>query len=78
VGEELASQVRSYVRRERLGYYPALELFRQRCGIDGELIDAAQNIAWLACELVREQVQRRLRAAFSSVQVQIAPIQCLA
>jgi hypothetical protein len=69
VGDALASQVQAYARREGLGYYPALEFFQHQGGIDPELLSAAQNIAWYACEWVCEQIRVRLRAPFSSVSI---------
>lgn len=67
VGGELAQQVMEYVREHNLGYYPALDFFRNQGGIDAELLDAAENLGWLACNLAREEVTRKTRAVFSSV-----------
>ncbi|MEJ2344987.1 MAG: hypothetical protein P8090_06185 [Gammaproteobacteria bacterium] len=70
VGEELARQVSDYVRREQLGYYPPLDFFEKvDDGIDGDLRDSVQGIAWFVTNVVRSEVQHRLRAAFSSVHI---------
>lgn len=67
VGEELADAVQAYVREHKLGYYPALEYFRDQGGIDSALLEAADGIAWVASSLVREEVRVRLRPIFASV-----------
>lgn len=67
VGGELAAAVSVYVREHRLGYYPALDFFRLQGGVDTDLLDAQDSLAWLACKLAREEVQKKLRAAFSSI-----------
>ena len=61
VGEELARQVAAYVQRERLGYYPALDYFRALEVIEPELLQAVENISWLVCGLVREELKTGLR-----------------
>lgn len=67
VGEHLAAFVDQYVREHQLGYYPALEFFRDQGLIEKDLLDAADGIAWLMARLAREEIRKRLRAAFSSV-----------
>lgn len=67
VGTELALVIDNYVREHALGYYPALDYFRSQGGIDTELLDAEEGLAWLACRLVREEIQKKLRAAFSTM-----------
>lgn len=69
IGEELAEAVLEYALRERLGYFPALAFFREQGGIDPDLLEAADALAWLAGELVRDEVLRRLQPAFSQVDV---------
>ena len=68
VGAELARQVADYVREHRMGYYPALDFFHERKGVDRDLLDAADNLAWLTTRLVREEVRKRLRPLFASMQ----------
>lgn len=71
VGTALAEQVLDYAQRERLGYFPALDFFRELAGaVDGELLEAADHIAWFACTQARGEVQRKLRPVFSSLSVQ--------
>lgn len=67
IGEELARQVAAYVQRQRLGYYPALDYFRGIEEVDDELLQAAENLSWLVCGLVREELRTRLRAVFSNL-----------
>ncbi len=68
VGEELAKQVASYEKENRLGYYPAMDYFQDsERGVDAELLNAADNLAWLATKLVREEVRKHLRPIFSSL-----------
>ncbi len=68
VGGELARQVSDYVRENRLGYYPALDYFKDQPGIlDADLLNAADNLSWLATRLVREEVRKRLRPLFASM-----------
>jgi hypothetical protein len=69
VGAALAEAVDDYVRREGLGYYPALGYFREVGGMDESLLDAAAGLAWLATELAQEELKRRLRQVFSRVEV---------
>lgn len=70
VGEELAQAIDAYVRANATGYYPALEYFRKVDGVDPDLIDTAEQMAWLISKLVREEIQKKLRPIFSSVQFQ--------
>ena len=70
VGEELARQVAAYVQHERLGYYPALDYFRNVEAIDPELLEAAESISWLVCGLVQNEIKTRLRAVFSSLTIE--------
>jgi hypothetical protein len=70
VGWELAKAIDAYVRVQSLGYYPALEYFRNVDVIDKNLLDHADQIAWLMSKLAREEVQVKLRPIFSKVQFQ--------
>ena len=70
VGKELAKQVASYEKENQLGYYPALDFFQQSAaGVEADLLDAADNLAWLATRLVREEVRKRLRPIFASLRI---------
>jgi hypothetical protein len=70
VGRELATRVDAYVSEQGFGYYPALAYFREVGALDEALLDAAANLAWLAGELAREELERRLRQVFSRVHVE--------
>lgn len=71
VGEALAEQVRHYVQAQQLGYYPALEYFRDHTGaVDQDLLDAAEHIAWFSCNQARGEIQRKLRPVFASISIQ--------
>lgn len=68
VGETLAGQVRCYVQQEGLGYYPALDYFRDLPeAVDPQLLDAAEHIAWFTCNMARDEVRRKLRPVFSNL-----------
>ena len=76
VGRALMEQVSALEQQRQLGYYPALDFFQEQGGVDPELINAAENLAWLGSTLVREEIQVRLRGVFSSVKIE--SIQCQA
>jgi len=68
VGKELAKQVVAYEKTNHLGYYPAIDYFQDADrGVDADLLNAADNLSWLATKLVREEVRQRLRPVFSSL-----------
>ncbi len=68
VGEEIAEQAMLYEEKNHLGYYPAVDFLKQQKAIDDDLVNAIENIAWLVSNLIREEIIRRLRPAFSMVQ----------
>jgi hypothetical protein len=70
IGRHLAEEVDAYTRREHLGYYPPLSYFEEYGGIDSEVLETARNVAWLAAQLVREEVRTRLRAVFSNLRIE--------
>ena len=76
VGEQLTEQVLAAVRENNIGYFPALDYFQKQGGIDEDLMDAAETIGWFASKIVREEVQRKMRAFFSTISFQ--SVQCLA
>ena len=65
IAAQLAAQVDAYARDEALGYYPALEYFRDRDAVDAQLIAALDQLIWLATSLVREELRTRLRPLFA-------------
>lgn len=68
VGENIAQQVDALVKREGLGYYPAIDYFQQHAGVDAELITALENISWVATNMVRNEIRVRMRPVFSTIQ----------
>ncbi len=76
VGEELTEQITAYVREHKLGYYPAVDFFMTQGGLEKELLDAAEGLAWVTAKAVREEIQRKLRPVFSTVTFQSQ--QCVA
>jgi hypothetical protein len=70
VGEELARQINEYVKKENLGYYPALDFFANNDVVEQDLLDTAQGIAWVVAELIRSELRSRLRATFSHVDIE--------
>ncbi|MGF1642445.1 MAG: hypothetical protein ACFCUJ_02305 [Thiotrichales bacterium] len=71
IGRQLAEQISAYERQHLLGYYPALDYFRQLedCGVERELIDAAESVAWVTAQLTRQETVQKLRPVFSSIEV---------
>ncbi|MCW9012380.1 MAG: hypothetical protein OQL06_01255 [Gammaproteobacteria bacterium] len=74
VGEALTEQVIASVKKNNIGYFPALDYFQQQGDIEDELIEVAETISWFAAKIAREEVQRKLRAYFSSISFQ--SVQC--
>lgn len=66
VGEALTEQVVAAVKKHKLSYFPALDFLQKQGDIEEELIDAAETIGWFACKLVREEVNKKLRAFFQN------------
>ena len=70
IGKALAQIADDYARSSGEGYYPAIEFFKGREGVDPELIESAEQVSWLAAKLAREIIQKQLRPVFSSVSFQ--------
>ena len=70
VAENLAEQVMAYEQEHALGYYPAIDFFQQHGGIEPELIDALENIAWVLTSMVRNEIRLRLRPVFSNLKIE--------
>ena len=70
VGEALTSEVISLVKKNSIGYFPALEYFQQQGELDDDLIDAAETIGWFASKIAREEVQQKMRGFFSTLSFQ--------
>lgn len=70
VGKALTEAVLASVKKNTIGYYPALEYIQQLGDMDEDLMDAAETIGWFAAKLAREEVQHKMRAFFSSISFQ--------
>lgn len=70
LGERLAKAVHDATRSEKLGYYPALDYFYQRPGIDAELLLLANRTAAFVQDYVIQTVREHLAPVFSTVRVQ--------
>ncbi len=70
VGQLAAQSVHEYAQQHQLGYYPALDYFRDEdTGFDKDLLDAIDNLAWLSAQLARNESMTQLRPVFSNVEV---------
>ncbi len=77
LGENLAGQVDTYVMEERLGYYPALDFFRDQPGaVDQALLQLIDEVAAFCANFARSELRRRLSRVFSNVQIE--QLQCTA
>lgn len=70
IGKTLAQIAQEYETTHKAGYYPAIEFFKTLDGVDPDLIDSAEQVAWLVSKLARETIQKKLRPIFSSVSFQ--------
>lgn len=70
VGEALTEQVLAAVKKHQLSYFPPLDYLEKAGDIDADLLDATETIAWFACKLVREEVNKKLRGFFSTLSFQ--------
>jgi len=77
VGEEIAEQAIIYEEDNNLGYYPAVDYLKQQNAIDEDLVKAIENIAWLVSNLIREELTRRLRPAFSTIEFEKIQLRAL-
>lgn len=69
-GRKLATAIDAYCNQHQLGYYPAIEFFRQVDAFEQELIDQVEQLSWKVCKLARQEVQSQLRPIFSTVKFQ--------
>ena len=70
LGLQLANQIDDYVKKNKLGYYPALDFFKQQDGVDNYLLDAVDQVAQIAVTMTKDEVTRILTPVFSSVRVE--------
>ena len=77
LGENLAGQVDAWVMERGMGYYPALDYFRDHPeAVDPALLVLIDEIATFCAAYARRELRRRLSRAVSSVQIEQA--QCTA
>lgn len=77
LGENLAGQVDTWVMEERLGYYPALDYFRDHPeAVDQALLHLIDEVATFCAAYARRELRRRLSRVFSNVQIE--QLQCTA
>jgi len=70
IGEVLTEQVVAAVKKHKLSYFPALDYLQAQGDIDADLLEALETICWFSCKLVREEVNKKLRAFFSELSFQ--------
>lgn len=70
LGNRLAEDVCEYVREHTIGYYPALDYLHEQKALRPELLDALDQLTWLATSLTREEVRVRLRPVYAGVSLQ--------
>lgn len=68
IGQQLAQQIALYAQQHDLGYYPAFDYFVGLDELDPDLINATQSMTWLVTNLVRSEIEKRLRGVFSRLQ----------
>ncbi len=77
LGENLAGQVDAYVMEKGMGYYPALDFFRDLPDtVDPALLLLIDEIAIYCADYARRELRRRLSRAFSNVRFE--QVQCTA
>ncbi len=70
VGEALTEQVVAAVKKHKLSYFPALDYLEKQGDLEQDLLEVTETIAWFACKLVREEVNKKLRGFFSTLSFQ--------
>lgn len=79
IGENLAGQVDSWVMEQSLGYYPALDFFRNKPqAVDPALLQLIDEMARFGEEYARRELRRRLRGGFSRVDVERIQVEAFA
>lgn len=77
LGENLAGQVDTWVMEEQIGYYPALDFFRDYPeSVDQALLHLIDEVATFCASYARRELRRRLSRVFSNVQIE--QLQCTA
>ena len=70
IGSTLADIADEYQKKNKTGYYPAIDFFKTLDTVDPDLIASAEQVSWLVSKLARETVHSKLRPVFSSVTLQ--------
>jgi len=71
LGDNLAGMVDAYVMEQRLGYYPALDFFRDLPqAVDPALLTLIDEIAIFSADYARRELRHRLARAFDGVKVE--------
>jgi hypothetical protein len=79
LGENLAGQVDAWVMEQRLGYYPAIDFFRDKPQVvDPALLQLIDEMARFGEEYTRRELRRRLRGGFSHVDVERVQLEAYA
>ncbi|HEY5602655.1 MAG TPA: hypothetical protein VIM41_06065 [Gammaproteobacteria bacterium] len=76
LGEQLSNEIQKRVGQAGLGYYPALDFFRDQETFPDYLLDAVDEVANLAAEIAAHKINDVLVPIFSNVKIN--NIQCLA
>lgn len=70
VGHSAAAQVDEHVRNSGLGYYPAIDFYRDEpTAVDPALLDLLDELAGYCAAYARSELRRRLRRVFSVVEI---------
>lgn len=70
VGHALTEEVLKFVKKNKMGYFPALEYIQSQGEMDEDLMDAAETIGWFTAKIAREEIQNKLRGFFSTLSFQ--------
>lgn len=76
LGEQLASEVHKQATSQNLGYYPALDYFKDQEKFPAYLLDAVDEVFSLATEITSHKINDVLVPIFSNVKIN--NIQCMA
>jgi len=76
LGEQLANEVHKQVTNHNLGYYPALDYFKDQAEFPAYLLDAVDEVFSLATGIATHKINEVLVPIFSNVKIN--NIQCMA
>ena len=69
VGIELANEARQHVTDQKLGYFPALDFFREQDDFNSDLLSVFDSLTWLGEQLIKSEMRTRLRSVFSRFEI---------